>query len=52
MKPPSSTIDVIQMRLADAVATSRERTPEEQRDLLAGLLATAYAARRRLTTTS
>lgn len=36
------TFDLIQKRMADAVATSQERTPEKQRALLAELLAIAY----------
>lgn len=45
MKLSRNTIDPVQLRLSEAVATAHERTTEEQRALLAGLLAAAYEAR-------
>ncbi|HEU4318521.1 MAG TPA: hypothetical protein VFS66_00405 [Acidimicrobiia bacterium] len=44
MPLPMTSIQYVQMRLSDAVQTSAERTDVEQRDLLARLLAVAYAA--------
>jgi hypothetical protein len=41
------TLDVVQDRLAEAVATRSDRTSAEQRLLLADLLAQAFAARPR-----
>lgn len=39
------TLDIVQERLAEAVATRSSRTLAEQRLLLADLLAQAFAAR-------
>jgi hypothetical protein len=44
MKTPLSMSEWVQTRLAEAVVTCQERTAEEQRDLIAGLLASAYEA--------
>ncbi|HEY6634077.1 MAG TPA: hypothetical protein VI141_00525 [Acidimicrobiia bacterium] len=43
------TLDVVQDRLAEAVATRGDRTPAEQSRLLADLLAQAFAVSRRST---
>lgn len=47
MPVPMTSIQYVQLRLSQAVATSADRTQSEQGDLLARLLAMAFAAARK-----
>lgn len=46
MTSPIPALDLVRARLAEIVATAPERTAEEQKNLIAGLLATAFETRR------
>jgi hypothetical protein len=44
MPDPMTSIQYVQLRLSEAVETAHERTPSEQSEFLARLLAVAFAA--------
>ena len=46
MPDPMTSLQYVQLRLAEAVETSNERTKDEQSVILARLLAMAFAATR------